>query len=319
MNGRALYNTLRINWVRDPSLPIQPWQVENYRDLPLARLFEALSELGLKLDEPRFLAYAEEADSPEQLSELLCPDEWEEESCARAYLFLFEVWRRLMPQCRSLSVLCDDLDQFIAAWERERPIDEEALLFALEELESLLEESVDAGTSPREALATIAAWSAHDLEGFLHSYISELISRDETVASELLSGFAPYVEDPLPFDLLLVRLLLESDPEHGLAMLERILEELEEEPDLDLLVELLEIAHHATEEEIAQRAAIAAASHLSTNEDLQLLLSELIPTAEEMRWPAAPQLAALQLKTKDHPSESPLTGDEPSLITSLLQ
>ena len=28
---RALYNLMRMNWQIDPSLPAEPWQVEDYR------------------------------------------------------------------------------------------------------------------------------------------------------------------------------------------------------------------------------------------------------------------------------------------------
>ena len=31
---RALYNSLRMHWLLDPNMAVEPWQVEDYRSMP---------------------------------------------------------------------------------------------------------------------------------------------------------------------------------------------------------------------------------------------------------------------------------------------
>ena len=44
IDRKALYNLLRLNWLRDPSLDVEPWQVEDYRHLELETLYERLQD-----------------------------------------------------------------------------------------------------------------------------------------------------------------------------------------------------------------------------------------------------------------------------------
>jgi hypothetical protein len=62
---RALYNSLRMNWVMDPTLEVEPWQVEDYRSLPIDTIFERIEEKNIPLDKETFLALAENVDTPE--------------------------------------------------------------------------------------------------------------------------------------------------------------------------------------------------------------------------------------------------------------
>ena len=50
LERRTLYNLLRINWLVDSKLNVQPWQVEDYRALSLETLFHKLQKLGFFLD-----------------------------------------------------------------------------------------------------------------------------------------------------------------------------------------------------------------------------------------------------------------------------
>ncbi|HCJ83966.1 MAG TPA: hypothetical protein DHV41_00920 [Parachlamydiales bacterium] len=68
---KALYNLLRFNWLKDRSVSVLPWQVEDYREQREEELFGRLKALGLVLDEERFLAAAKEAKDPEELADRL--------------------------------------------------------------------------------------------------------------------------------------------------------------------------------------------------------------------------------------------------------
>ena len=113
LKGKALYNLLRINWLEDPSIGVQPWQVEDYRVLSTADLFSKLEKLKIPLNEESFLLYVESSDSPEELVECLCLDDEDLEISDQSYLLLFELWRRLIPEKESLSIFCDELDRLI--------------------------------------------------------------------------------------------------------------------------------------------------------------------------------------------------------------
>ena len=68
LERRALYNALRLNWLRDPNLAAEPWQVEDYRNMSLEAIFERLKLQDIELDRTSFLKAAEEFDTPEELT-----------------------------------------------------------------------------------------------------------------------------------------------------------------------------------------------------------------------------------------------------------
>ncbi|MBI3237120.1 MAG: hypothetical protein HYZ48_05435, partial [Chlamydiales bacterium] len=144
MQGRAFYNLLKISYLEDPSIEIAAWQVEDYRSWSLEALWSSLKEKGVVLDEASFLAYAENSDSPEDLTECICVDEEDEEKDMdrfdQIYLLLFELWRRLLPQKQTLSTFCDHLDQLIESYDQGEMEEEEPLQQALRDLENILDE-----------------------------------------------------------------------------------------------------------------------------------------------------------------------------------
>src|SRR5580700_5828395 len=99
---KALYNILRFNWLENPSMPVEKWQVEDYRALPLPHLFSRLKQLSISLDDAAFLSYAENCATPEELVDLLWTEENDVKGQDQAYLLLFELWRRRLPHKTSL-------------------------------------------------------------------------------------------------------------------------------------------------------------------------------------------------------------------------
>ncbi len=52
---RALYNLLRMNWINEPTLPVESWQVEDYRALSLPDLFGRLKDFNIQLERVSFI------------------------------------------------------------------------------------------------------------------------------------------------------------------------------------------------------------------------------------------------------------------------
>jgi hypothetical protein len=239
LKGKALYNLLRISWLEDKSLKVEPWQVEDLREVKTEKLLSDLAHLGVVLDENSFPFYAESCESPEDLVEVLFVEDEDLEKQERAYLILFELWRRWLPEKLSLSIFCDELDALIEEHDAGNLENEEDLQKALLGLEDILDNAADQEGSSREVFEEVALYCAHDLEAFIFDIIAEQIEKkNEVYASELLDAFYNYVEDRKRFDFLRARLFVLSDIEEANIAVERLLGQLLEEPDLDLLFEI---------------------------------------------------------------------------------
>lgn len=268
--GRALYNLILMNWQEDPTLPVEQWQVEDYRSLSTKELFKRLMGLGIPLDEARFHSYAEASDSPEELTDALVVDE-ELDRFDEAYLLVFELWRRLLQEKESLSIFCDQLDYLINQYDQDQLDNEEALNNALTELERILDENVDQGEDPQTLFQEISLYCAHDLQSFIYDYSSDQIDHGRALyASELIDGFAPYITDATWFDFLQMRLLASVDPEEGEVMLERILED---NPDFELLLEIARYLVNQGDVSHFLRVIKLARNLLETEQDFQELLA----------------------------------------------
>jgi hypothetical protein len=271
--GRSLYNLLRARWIEDPTLQVQPWQVEDYRCFSTEDLFARLHTLGLPLDKERLLLYAETCDSPEELTDCLWLDDASPEGFEQAYLLLFELWRRLLPHNRPLSVFCDELDRLIDLYDAGAQEDEEPLQGMLAELEDILDAQTDQGENPKELFQIVTSYCAHDLEEFLADYIADQIEAGEEVyASELIDGFYAYIAHAQRFDFLRACLFFSTDGEEAGLMVRRILEQLQEEPDWSLLTDICRFLVHTGERSLFTSAIHQAKAHLKKEEDLQELL-----------------------------------------------
>lgn len=262
---KAHYNLLRQKWLADPAILVEPWQVEDYREASTHQLFDRVANHGVSLTEENFRLYAEDYDSPEDLIDFLWTKEEDKEK-ETAYLLLFEIWRRFLPEKQSLSLFCDELDARIDSYEKE-PKDVSNILIRLEEI---LEENTDEGGDPKKVFASLSKYCVHDLESFLYDYISD---QNETYATELLDIFYDYLSDTNWFDFLRAKLLAKSDPHEANVVLKSILDELKEDPDLDLLLEMAAFLVHHGDPHLFHQAAREAFALIETEEDLQELLA----------------------------------------------
>lgn len=247
-HGRAWYNLLRMNHKENPNLDAVSWQIADYRAFSKEELFKKLKSLGIHLNEESFFLYTEKCASPEELVECLLADANDSEKMEKAYVILFELWRTLCPEKQTLSIFCDELDSIIEKFD-ETDLGREEIEQALIDLENVLDTNVDRGEDPKKVFQYVCSFLAHDLESFLYDFASLQIDAGEDLyASELVDGFYKYVEDPLWFDFIRVKLIALVDSEEAIIVLQRLLEQLQEQPDLDLLFEAL--SYVKDEEEI---------------------------------------------------------------------
>ena len=224
MERRALYTALRINWLNDPELEVQDWQVEDYRSFSLDVLFEKLQQLGIQLDKTSFAAYADEADTPEELTDHLVGD-WglSQENEDQIYLLFFELWRRLQTDKPALSILCDEIDHQISLYDEGIGTDPDVLLYLMNRLLAILDDT-DTGVEPEEAFEIALAYFAHDLELFLYDFITDQIEEGNAgYANDLFSNFSLYASKSRWFLLLQARFVARSSPPQAHAIFEELL------------------------------------------------------------------------------------------------
>lgn len=238
---KALYNSLRINWLQDRTMKVEPWQVEDYRKWDLFRLFERLKSHSIRLDDASFAGYAADCSSPEELTELLLGDsEVSPSDEDEIYLIVFELWRRLMHERPSLSIFCDELDYQIYLYDEDLLAELDPLQRALEQLLLILDENVDQGIDPGEAFKLIAAYCANDIETFLYDFIADQLDQENLFyVQDLLEGLEPYTKGDKWFLLLRARLLSSSSIGAAHKLLGRLIEEYLEDRDLEFNLELL--------------------------------------------------------------------------------
>lgn len=239
LRGKSLYNLLRVKHNNNPKFRVALWQIEDLRELKLATLFARLNELGVSFDEVSFVEQARQFDNPEELTNHVWPEE--EEDQAKCYLLLFELWRRLLPENLPISLFCDQLDCLIEAYDRGSLVEVDQLQEALESLEDILDNAADKEGSPEEIFLYACSYSAHDLEGFILDYIADqMIEENYVGASELLDGFSPYVTHKKRFEALRICLFLSTRTPSASLMFDRFLEYLQEEPDFESLLILMD-------------------------------------------------------------------------------
>jgi hypothetical protein len=272
---RALYNSLRMNWMIDPSIAVEPWQVEDYRNMPLEAIFERLGLQEIAIDRISFLALSEEYESPEDLTEhlLLSPDS-DQRSQDQIYLLVFELWRRLIPEKPTLSIFCDELDYQIQQYDNGQIKDLEAIQDALANLKVVLDENVDQGGEPSEVFDKICAECANDIENFLYDFIGEQIDeKNVSYAAELLDAFEDYINDAKWFEFLRLRQLSSTDPEGAVQLLRKIILENSKNPDLVFSLEILSFLIQGGDEKIFANLLKQTIPLLESEEDFQDLLT----------------------------------------------
>ncbi len=274
LKGKALFNLLKINAMDDPRFGETSWRVEELRAVEISTLFERLKKKGIVLDEKSFALYAEEGDSPEDLIACLWDDEEDLEGHDQVYLILFELWRRLLPKKQTLSVFCDELDWLIDLYDRGELEDEEQLQNVLSLLEDILDDASDQEGSPQEVFIEVSRYCAHDLESFIYDFITDQIeAEDETYASELLDDFYDYITDKKWFDFLRARIFSFAEGDEAEVLIERLLEQLKEEPCQELLMEIIANLVHHGHTALFRRAVKQALPQIKTEKELAELLT----------------------------------------------
>ena len=238
---RSIYNAIRLHWLRDPEMEVQEWQVADYRSFSSDDLFHALEYFNLYLGRDVFIAFADDCDSPETLARLFAEDHAKtEEDCDYLYLVVFELWRRFLPEKRTLSICCDELDHQIQFYDQGKDAHSEELTDSIETLKLILDENVDEGIDPKEIFQTISEGLANNLESFLYDFIAEQLDEENfPYAEELIDQFNEFVDDEKWFAFLKARLLAHSDTDEMNQRIAHILETAEEEEDLEFNLEVL--------------------------------------------------------------------------------
>ncbi len=282
--GRALYNLLSMNVKRHPQLDVEPWQVDNYREMSEKILFSRLNELGISLSKHEFLLAVDKVETPEELTEQLY--QGHEFVChQQIFLCLFELWRRFVCHKRPLSIFCDALDHLIEQYEEGNLACEGDLEEILVAWQGILEDHVDDGGNQAEALPLFAEFSCHDLERFIYEYIAHKIDlEDDLYASELLEGFYDFVQTPQWFDFLRVRLVFNVEREEGKVLVERLIEAEKETSNLQLLFEVLHFLIYAGELDLFYsvfRRAFNRITNLAQLHEWLLIASEYMNCSEQ--------------------------------------
>lgn len=274
MERRAYYNALRVNQYKDPSLAVEDWQICDYRKLSLATLFIMLSDFDLYLDRNSFLSFAEECETPEELTNTVIGDSAvNEETMDRIYLLVFELWRRLLPEKRCLSIFCDEIDHQIFAYNSHELDNPEPLENMIANLKQVLEDNADLGEEPAELFATIEENCANDIEGFLYDFIAEKIDHaNHTYASELIDDFSDVAQDPKWFDLLKARLVAENDPAEAQEILSSLVKKTASEKDIDFNFEVLFFLVQEGDQNLFLKVIKNTFPILETEQDFQDLL-----------------------------------------------
>lgn len=272
---KAFFNALHLQWLHDPSIPAERWQIENYRELTLGSLFSALAAKGFSLDRSSFIALTQEWDSPEELVEsMLIEAHLPEAAQDQVYLLVFELWRRLVPEKQSLSIFGDELDHLISQNETGNFTQIEALEDAIANLVSILDDNCDQGGEPQEIFDSVQQACAHDLEAFFYDFIADQIeNKNESFAAELLESLFPYVKDKQWFSLLNARVALLTDPPEGKKLIQKLVKENAKKPDLEFTLEILSAVAQGGESALFQPLLTQALSLISTEEEFQDLLA----------------------------------------------
>lgn len=271
LRGKSPYNLLRIECINTSKNKSLSWQVEDLRKVKLSALFVRLDELGVFLDQKSFLELAQLFDNPEELTDHICKAKQKDQ--AKCYLLLFELWRRLLPENPPLSLFCDQLDHLIEAYDAGSLEEVDQLQEALESLEDILDNAVDKEGASEEVFLYVCSYSAHDLEGFLLDYIADqMIEENYIAASELLDAFYSYVIYKKRFESLRICLFSLTDNPSASLMFERFLEYLQEEPDFEALLILIDYLIYRGNRELFFKVVKQALFSLKTQQQFRDVL-----------------------------------------------
>jgi hypothetical protein len=310
-----------MNWLSDQSLEVEPWQVEDYRQLDLSVIEQRLKRLGIPLDRDSFALVAEMSDSPEELADQIV-DELDEElpldvkESDQAYLLIFELWRRLSQDKLCLSIFCDELDYQIFLYDHDLLTNAEPLQEIVQELVTVLHSNSDKGLDPLETFHSVTRCCAHDIETFLIDFISQQIDEENTTyAEELLDSLTPYLSQGSWLKFIKAKLLLaHGDYKTGYAALQNLLEDPREEEDLEFHLEILTLLSEESPTPLFEAAALKTLSLLNVEEDFLEVL-DILNDYYQIHDQAGKgrQIQSLIKRRRILPLERRLPQDDPDL------
>jgi hypothetical protein len=315
---KALYNSLRLSWLYDPGMSLEPWKVEDYRAIGTDELFERLRFHDIFLDKTTLKSSADGVDSPEELvDELASAEDLDPEEYDQIYLLIFELWRRLMPEKPTISILCDELDHQIYHYAQGHKDHFEALSDALANLYNVLEENVDHGVEPQEVFSAIGEYCAQDVEHFLYDYIADQIDAKESdFAIELLEQFYPFTLDKTWFDLLRARLAALTDPRGAQEMVRKLVAAQRDTPSLELNFDILSFLVEIASSDLFTQVFADTVGLLETEEDFIELVTLAADFFRALGHDAHEQkLVGLIEKRKEISPENLIAENDPDLVT----
>ena len=266
-NGRGFYNTLLFS----SSEVKQKWQIEDYSIPSTSQLLERLKKLGIHLDNASLKGYMDNAESPEDLTDILCPEDEGHPDYEKAYLLIFELWKRLLPDKETLSIFCDKLDHLIHAYDSGEPVADEVVK-ALNDLLKLLESYNSSGLSQKESYETFSSYLAQDLEVFIYDFLCDLMEAGEkTLAFELIFGFYDFLHDKPALDLLKATINLIENPEDSESMFYNILEKIFDKKRHNLVLDAIYFTFESGFIPIAKNLAVKLLSSTHGDEKKELL------------------------------------------------
>lgn len=314
---RALYHLLRMNWLNDPSLLIEPWQVEDYRSLILSTLFERLQRFDIHLNRSSFIGYAEACDSPEELTDYLIGDRpFSAKQEDQIYLLIFELWHRLMMERPSVSIICYELDNEIFLYDHQQLKDPLTLQETLVRFVKILDQNVDEGVPAEQAFHLLSSYCANDIEVFLYDFITAQIEEgNESYAHELLSHFDPYWGQDKWFKLLRLRCCETYHSKIAQKIIEEIIEEHLNDQDLDYYLEFLsilaEMQDHASFRLLSQQLLTL----IKTEEDFQEFMIIGMDYLHRMHQPEKETTLKMLFEKRSHyPLDKTILLKDPDLI-----
>lgn len=244
LSRKALYNLLRLAQADGIELPgLQGWELEDHQKLDQETLFKRLLSLGIKLDPASFSAFATSVKSPEELADVVVPDEADDELHDHAYLILFELWRRLLPERRPHSIFCNELDELMSSWYAEDEGSNERAQGAISLLQTVLQDADDGGMDPETLFAMIAEGCGNNLAGFLYDFGRAQLEDDDgdpRLAREIVDFYQNIVPEPRWMTMLQSAILDQDGQEETASQLRLALAaKLTEDWSLQIALELI--------------------------------------------------------------------------------
>lgn len=273
-NGRGFYNTLLFS----SSEIKEKWQIEDYKKLSIDQLLQRLVKENIHVTESSLKEYMQNAESPEDLTDILCPEDEGTESFEKSYLVIFELWKRLMPKKETLSIFCDKLDHLIQAYDEGSQVADE-LVKALNDLMKIFEDLCAGGLSQKEAYDLFSSYLAQDLETFIYDFLCDLIEAGEkTLAFDLIFGFYDFLHDKPALDLLKTTINLIENPEDSEGVFLNTIEKIFEKKRHNLILDAIYFTHDNGFISLSKQIALELLTKVKGDEKLEAttLLEPLI-------------------------------------------